>query len=154
MMVARIKTVCVVVIIVDANSVLCSRRCTQCDGGHLEGAAMCESMEIKLKKVLIEMASLRRKINAALKSDERRKTVRAKRPAQQRKVCICQTCKGAKKIRIYNPGGEWHKCEKCHGTGKRQTVAYKEEIAQWEKEENMLKLRIEQLEEAAAVTGR
>jgi len=66
-----------------------------------------------------EIGSLR----AALKSLEARPTVRRKPPVQQAMVRICPSCDGEGRIRRYEPGGEWYRCDKCSGTGKRQTVA-------------------------------
>ena len=52
----------------------------------------------------------------ALENKERRKTVRAKRPMQQRKGEICPECGG-------NGISNWNKCSHCGGTGKLSPVA-------------------------------
>jgi len=58
--------------------------------------------------------------NAARKSVERRKTVRAKRPVQHAEVDICPWCNG-EGVRMSHAGGPM-KCRVCSGSGKRPTV--------------------------------
>jgi predicted RNA-binding Zn-ribbon protein involved in translation (DUF1610 family) len=57
------------------------------------------------------------------KPAERRKTVRAKRPVQQRKVDICPKCNGDGVILKSKYGRNNGTCYACKGTGKRSTVA-------------------------------
>ena len=63
-----------------------------------------------------------RKILAALKTAERRKTVRAKRPAQQRKGKNCPQCGGAREWE--NPiNHRLGPCPVCNPSGKLSPVA-------------------------------
>lgn len=51
------------------------------------------------------------------------RTVRAKRPVQQRKVDICPKCKGEGWVRLRSNGNYSVDCPSCGGSGKRSTVA-------------------------------
>ena len=61
--------------------------------------------------------------HAALKSVERHKTVRAKRPVQQRKADICPKCNGDGIILNSTYRRNNGRCDLCGGSGKRSAVA-------------------------------
>ena len=61
---------------------------------------------------------------AALETKVRRKTVRAKRPVQQRKGEICPECAGAG-FSYGRLHGTKIKCSNCRGTGKPKLLSIK-----------------------------
>ena len=77
----------------------------------------CGSMDVR------ELKYLTRRLMRCLNIKEAGRTVRAKRPVQQRKVDICPKCKGEGWVRCRNNGNYSEDCSKCGGSGKRSTVA-------------------------------